>query len=101
MAKKKTMIKKPLPLYDRTVFDIIDAIRGVSATEIMRRTKGQVSDRTVNNLRRGPKNGGTKWPRHYTVMRMLHAVGCEFTITDIDSRVGHNSKKAGALRLVA
>lgn len=90
MSKKKTMIKKPLPEFDRAVNDIIQAIRGIPATEIMRRTKGQVSDRTVHNLRKGPRNGGTKWPRHYTVTRMLNAVGLEFSITDI--RVGHNSK---------
>lgn len=90
MAKKYN--RKPLPEFDRAIIDVVAAIKGISASEIMRRTKGQVSDRTVNNLRKGPKNGGTKWPRHYTLTRILNSVGMKFVTTEIDTRLGHNSK---------
>ncbi len=88
----KLLKRKPLPEFDKAILEVVQAIKGISSAEIMKRTKGQVSDRTINNLRKGPKNGGTKWPRHYTVTRILNAVGQKFEIVDIDHRIGHNSK---------
>lgn len=94
MSRKKLTFKKVAkPEYDKALFSVVQAIRGIPSTEIMRRTKGQVSDRTVNNLRRGPRDGGTKWPRHYTLDRIMRSMGLKFVIVEATDDRKSNGKE--------
>jgi hypothetical protein len=85
MSRKVTFKRVAKPEYDKALLHVVQAIRGIPSTEIMRRTKGQVSDATVNRLRKGPREGGTKWPRHYTLERIMRSVGLKFVVAEIDT----------------
>jgi transcriptional regulator with XRE-family HTH domain len=61
------------PLYNRRVFDVLVAIRGISSYEVAARSG--VSLGTIRAMRLGPAHGGTRYPRAETLEAILQAVG--------------------------
>lgn len=78
MAKKRA--RNVYPEFDRMVFDVAHALVGMSAKEVAE--KAGISINTVYNIRKGPKFGGTRYPRGLTLQRMLQAAGRKFIIID-------------------
>lgn len=86
MAKRKKSWKVERPEYDRLSFAVARAIRGMSASDVARaaaKVGMSVSPQTVRNLRYSPKDGGTKFPRFFTMQCILAAVGQQFAVEDI------------------
>ena len=86
MAKRKKSWKVERPEYDRLSFAVARAIRGMSASDVARaaaKAGMSVSPQTVRNLRYSPNDGGTRFPRFYTMQCVLASVGQQFTVEDI------------------
>lgn len=67
--------KKPVrPGHDRMMFEVLHAIRDLTATEAARGTF--VSAATVRNW----KSRKTRWPQHATMAAIAGAVGLEFRL---------------------
>ena len=86
MSKRKKKGKwTPRPERDRMAFEVLHAIRGVSAEEISRRASQagfSVCAQSVRNLRADVKYGGTRFPQCYTLQAMLSAIGKGFGVVD-------------------
>lgn len=83
IAKSKFYKKAIHPAYDRTVFDILHAAKGIPAKEIAEKTF--ISVQTIYNMRKGPKFGGTRYPRMLTMTAIAKAIGLEFILVKADS----------------
>lgn len=75
-SKKKARADKPkYPELDRMVFDVIHELAGIAATELAE--KSFLSASTISKIRRGPANGGTRYPRGITLQELARLAGGE------------------------
>lgn len=58
---------------DRLVFVILNMVRNVPTKKLA--IASGLSESYLYSLKRGPKYGGARWPRAYTMRRILGAVG--------------------------
>lgn len=82
--KSKSKSRMRRPEYDRTVFAVLHAIAGRTASEIASHT--YVSASTIAKWRRGPKFGGTRYPQHHTLAAVAKVAGLRFSLVDKDGR---------------
>lgn len=71
------------PERDRAVFELLRAIKGLSAREVAEKASygkgcGTVTKATIYNWRKA-KNG-TRYPRHLTMVAVARAVGLEYKL---------------------
>ena len=66
------------PEYDKAVFMVLHAVKGVSATKLASQT--YVSASTIAKWRRGPKFGGTRYPQHHTLAAVAALAGLKWTL---------------------
>lgn len=78
MRKKSAPIR---PERDRDIFRVLQAIKGMSAVDIAKKT--YVSQQTIRNWRKTPSAGGTRYPQHHTLAAVAKVVGLRFTLTPI------------------
>jgi transcriptional regulator with XRE-family HTH domain len=81
MAKK---IRKKFhrPERDRTIHQVLQAIRDMKPSEVA--SKCFVSASTVANWRRPVSAGGTRYPQHATLAAVAKTVGLEFRLVSAD-----------------
>lgn len=75
---------KGRPEYDRAIFEVLHAIRDLTSKEVAAKT--YVSAKTIDNWRRGWRNGGTRYPQHHTLAAVAAVVGLEYKLTSIERR---------------
>lgn len=63
---------------DRDMFLVLRIIRGMSAKEVAKKAK--LSTSTIYKWRRRVQDGGTRYPKHDSMARILRAAGYEFVI---------------------
>lgn len=74
------------PSRDEEVFKVLHLVHQYSASEIARNSC--VSAQTVRNARKGPKFGGTRYPRHITLRAIAAVGGYEFRLLPQGSNRG-------------
>lgn len=72
---KKRVLHRPER--DRTVFEVLHAIKGKTAAEVARET--YVSASTIRNWRR-PNETGTRYPQHCTLAAVARTQGLVFKL---------------------
>jgi hypothetical protein len=80
MAKKSKVDPRSRPEYDRTVFEVLHALAGISNADLARET--YISATTFANWRKGPKFGGTRWPQHHNLVEAARVAGLVFELRD-------------------
>lgn len=78
MAKRPLPKRKARPDFDRSMVEVLKAIRDLSPTEVSRMSKGGVAASTVRKWRLGWQNGGARFPQAYTLNEAAKAIGGRF-----------------------
>ena len=78
MAKRPLPKRKARPDFDRSMVEVLKAIRDLTPTEVSRMSKGGVAASTVRKWRLGWNNGGTRFPQAYTLNEAAKAIGGRF-----------------------
>lgn len=81
------------PEYDKAVFVVLHAVKGVSATNLASQT--YVSASTIAKWRRGPKFGGTRYPQHHTLAAVAAIAGLKWALVS-DVRKSREKPNEGA-----
>lgn len=80
MAKRNG--KRPhYPERDREVFNVLRAIKGMSAPELSRKTF--LSPSTIYKMRRA--HDGTRYPRHLTLAALARVAGMKYELVPIEA----------------
>ena len=81
MARKKITKHDPTkrPEWDRMLFEVLHALRDRTNAAIARES-GYLSATTIGNWRKGPKNGGTRYPQHHTLAAAAKVAGFTFEL---------------------
>lgn len=69
---------------DVAVFQVLHALRGLSAAKAA--ANAGVCTSTIYKLRRGPKYGGTRYPRFRTLRELAKSVGLSFQLVTESGR---------------
>lgn len=86
--KKLPVWKRPAkPERDRTVFEVLHAIRDMKPTEVNQKT--YVSAQTIRNWR----NMKVRWPQHHTLSAVAAVAGLEFRLVPKGTNNGSSSKR--------
>jgi glutamate dehydrogenase/leucine dehydrogenase len=66
-------MKPKRPTFDREIFEVLHKCKDLSTSQLTAKT--YLCRSTVHNIRKGPKNGGTRFPRSSTVDELMRAAG--------------------------
>ncbi len=93
MKKRKRI---PRPELDRDQFKVLHALRGIETKDIAK--KSFLAYSTVAKLRRNPRDGGTRFPRHTTLVELARIAGKKWDLVDDDQIVqaGEGASRADA-----
>lgn len=78
-SKKRPLPKRRArPDYDRSMVEVLKAIKDLSPQDVSRLSKGGVAAETIRKWRLGWNNGGTRFPQAYTLNEAAKAIGGRF-----------------------
>lgn len=102
-AKRRVAIKitPETMVKDRDVFDVLRLIRGKTPAEVSR--DSGVSASTIAKWRWRLQDGGTRWPRHDTMRKVVESAGYRYALVEQEKTVSalpNSSVRADALETV-
>jgi hypothetical protein len=96
MAKRP---KKPSrPEIDREAFEVLHPLAGETTADLARRSF--LSYSTIRNMRKNPKDGGTKFPRRMTIAELGRLSGRKLVLLD-EAEAEHIQRKRATVRAIA
>jgi transcriptional regulator with XRE-family HTH domain len=80
---------------DRDMFTILRLIKGMSHAEVARKAK--MNPKTIARWRKRVEDGGTRYPSHNSMRKILQVVKCEFVIWNRETGevINNNPRKPG------
>lgn len=79
---------------DRDVFDVLRLIKGLTAGEVAERSG--VSPTTIAKWRYRLQDGGTRWPRHDTMSKVVQSMGYKYGLEPLTDDVPEFEDHPGA-----
>lgn len=88
------------PERDRDVFTLLHALRGKETKDLAKRSF--LAATTIRKIRVGPSHGGTRYPRHTTMVELARLAGKRWELVDDapseTARDGGRARRSGSER---